>query len=300
MTSRPATSRTATSRTATFLGFGAIGLWGLLALFTAASGRVPPFQLTAMTFAIGGGLGLAVVATRPDGLKLLAQPPVVWLHGIAGLFGYHALYFTALRHAPAAEANLLNYLWPLLIVLFSAFLPGQRLKPHHVAGALLGLAGTVVLIAARGGLGAGFEAGHALGYAAAAGCALVWAIYSVTARLLPAVPTGAVAGFCLATAVLALACHLALETTVWPDGAGQWLAVLSLGIGPVGAAFYLWDRAMKQGELQVLGAASYAAPVLSTVALVAAGFAAATAALAAAVVLIVAGSLIASKDLLRR
>lgn len=289
-----------TSRTATLLGFGAIGLWGLLALFTAASGHVPPFQLTAMTFAIGGGLGLAVVAARPGGLALIAQPPVVWLHGIAGLFGYHALYFTALRHAPAAEANLLNYLWPLLIVVFSAFLPGHRLKAHHVAGALLGLAGTALLIAARGGLGAGFSPGHLAGYAAAAGCAVVWATYSVTARLLPAVPTEAVAGFCLATAALALVCHLALETTVWPQGAGQWLAVLALGIGPVGAAFYLWDRAMKQGEIQVLGAASYAAPVLSTLALVVTGFAAPTWALGVAVILIVAGSLIASKDMLRR
>ncbi len=72
------------SRAATAAGFGAIGLWGLLALFTAASGTVPPFQLTAMTFAIGGAIGLAVVAFRPGGIALLAQPPKVWLHGVAG------------------------------------------------------------------------------------------------------------------------------------------------------------------------------------------------------------------------
>jgi drug/metabolite transporter (DMT)-like permease len=288
------------SRSATLLGFGAIGLWGLLALFTAASGLIPAFQLTAMTFAIGGGIGLAVVASRPGGLKLLAQPPVVWLHGIAGLFGYHALYFTALRYAPAAEANLLNYLWPLLIVVFSALLPGESLKRHHVVGALLGLAGTVLLIGGRGGLGAGFDAAHLAGYAAAFGCALVWSTYSVTARLLPNAPTEAVAGFCLATAVLALACHLALETTVWPAGAIQWAAVAALGLGPVGAAFYLWDNGMKRGDIQVLGAASYAAPVLSTLALVAFGFAHPSLVLALSVALIVAGSVIAAKDMLRR
>lgn len=292
--------RPAPSRPATLAGFGAIGLWGLLALFTAASGTVPPFQLTAMTFAIGGGIGLAVVATRPGGLSLLAQPPRVWLHGIAGLFGYHALYFTALRYAPAAEANLLNYLWPLLIVVFSALLPGERLKAHHVLGALLGLAGTVLLIASRGGLGAGFAAGHLVGYAAALGCALVWSVYSVTARLLPNVPTEAVAGFCLMTAVLALLCHLALETTVWPGSLTEWLAILALGLGPVGAAFYLWDRGMKLGDIQVLGAASYAAPVISTLALVAFGHAQASLVLGVSVALIVAGSVVAAKEMFRR
>jgi drug/metabolite transporter (DMT)-like permease len=288
------------SRSATLLGFGAIALWGLLALFTAASGTIPPFQLTAMTFAIGGGIGLAVVASRPGGLTLLAQRPVVWLHGIAGLFGYHALYFTALRYAPAAEANLLNYLWPLLIVVFSALLPGESLKRHHVIGALLGLAGTVLLIGGRGGLGAGFDAAHLPGYAAALGCALVWSAYSVTARLLPNAPTEAVAGFCLATAALALVCHLALETTVWPTRAIEWMAVLALGLGPVGAAFYLWDNGMKRGDIQVLGAASYAAPVLSTLALVAFGFAQPSVVLAVSVALIVAGSVVAAKDLIRR
>lgn len=290
----------ALSRPATLAGFGAIALWGLLALFTAASGTVPPFQLTAMTFAIGGGIGLAVVASRPGGLALLAQPPRVWLHGVAGLFGYHALYFTALRFAPAAEANLLNYLWPLLIVVFSALLPGERLKAHHLLGALLGLAGTVLLITGRGGLGAGFASGHLLGYAAALGCALVWSVYSVTARLLPDVPTEAVAGFCLATAALALGCHLVLETTVWPGSAVEWLAILALGLGPVGAAFYLWDRGMKRGDIQVLGAASYAAPVLSTLALVAFGHAEASLVLGVSVALIVAGSVVAAKDMLRR
>lgn len=294
-------SRSASSRAATFLGFGAIGLWGLLALLTAASGTVPPFQLTAMTFAIGAAVGLAVVARRPGGLKILArQPALVWLHGVAGLFGYHALYFTALRFAPAAEANLLNYLWPLLIVVFSALLPGHRLSAHHVVGALLGLAGTVVLIAARGGLGSGFQSAHMIGYAAAFGCALAWSIYSVTARLIAEAPTEAVAGFCLATAVLAAFCHLAFETTVWPANAFEWAAIVLMGLGPVGAAFYLWDLGMKRGEIQVLGAASYAAPVLSTLALVVFGYASPSPVLAVAVVLIVAGSLVASKDLLFR
>jgi drug/metabolite transporter (DMT)-like permease len=210
--------------------------------------------------------------------------------------GYHALYFISLRHAPPAEAGLVNYLWPLLIVLFSAFLPGERLAPHHVLGALLGLAGTVLLFAGRGV--SGFEWQHAPGFLAAFVAAFVWAIYSVASRRLKHVRTDAVAGFCAATALLSAVCHLMLETTVWPETAGQWLAVLGLGIGPVGAAFYTWDIGMKRGDIRIIGAASYATPLLSTGFLVLAGVAEATATLGLAALLIGGGGLVAAKDML--
>src|SRR6476646_5603087 len=136
-----------TSRTATLIGLTAILMWSLLAVLTVATGRVPAFQLAAMTFAIGALAAIASWIRRPGAARALHQPALVWIVGVGGLFGYHALYFLALRLAPPAEAGLLNYLWPLLIVLFSSLLPGERLAPHHVIGALLGLAGTVLLFA---------------------------------------------------------------------------------------------------------------------------------------------------------
>jgi len=287
-----------TSRAATLTGFAAVLMWSLLALLTAASGRVPPFQLAAMTFAIGGLLGAASWTFRRDAFSALRQPLAVWALGIFGLFGYHALYFMALRLAPPAESGLINYLWPLLIVLFSAFLPGERLKAHHVAGALVGLIGTIVLVAGRAQLGVAPE--FIPGYCAALVAAFVWAIYSVLSRRFKAVPTDAVVGFCLVTAVLAAICHLLFEQTVWPETATQWLAVLALGLGPVGAAFYVWDIGMKRGDIRILGAASYAAPVLSTLCLVLAGFAAPTLSLVVAAVLIAVGGLLAAKDMLLR
>jgi drug/metabolite transporter (DMT)-like permease len=284
--------------TATLVGFIAILLWSLLALLTAASGRVPPFQLAAMTFAIGGALGAATWPFRKGALAALRQPPEVWALGIFGLFGYHALYFFALRLAPPAESGLINYLWPLLIVLFSAFLPGEKLRWYHVAGALLGLVGTVILIAGRAELG--FAPEFIPGYCAAFVAAFVWAIYSVLSRRFSAVPTDAVTGFCLVTALLGAIFHLALEDTVWPASNLEWLAVLGLGLGPVGAAFYAWDFGVKRGEIRVLGAASYAAPVLSTIFLVLAGFAEPRLSLALAAALIAAGGLLAAKDMIFR
>src|SRR5213080_4950046 len=152
-------------RTATLIGLTAILMWSLLAVLTVATGKIPAFQLAAMTFAIGAVVGFLTWIRRPDAISALRQPPVAWVVGVGGLFGYHALYFLALRFAPPAEAGLLNYLWPLLIVLFSALLPGERLSPHHILGALLGLAGTVLLL--MGGGGSGFEAGQLPGLFAA-------------------------------------------------------------------------------------------------------------------------------------
>ncbi len=284
---------------ATLTGFTAILMWSLLALLTTASGRVPPFQLAAMTFAIGGTLGAATWLKRRKAAAALRQPLEVWALGVGGLFGYHALYFMALRLAPPAEAQLLNYLWPLLIVLFSALLPDERLKAHHVAGAMLGLVGTIVLLVGRGG-GLAFAQDYFPGFAAAFVAAFVWATYSVLSRRFASVPTDAVAGFCLATAALAALCHVLFETSVWPANALQWLAVAALGIGPVGAAFYAWDFGVKRGDIRVLGAASYAAPVLSTSFLVLAGFAEPSLTLAASAALIAGGGLLAAKDMIRR
>ncbi len=277
------------SRT-TLLGLVAILLWGLLALFTTATAGIPPFQVTAITFAIGGGIGLAIVAWQGK-LALLRQPPAAMALGIGGLFGYHALYFAALKLAPPAEASLVAYLWPLLIVIFSGLLPGEHLSPRHVLGALIGFAGVGVLAAGRGV--AGFEASHLPGYLLAAGCAVVWAAYSVLSRRMASVPTEAVAGSCLITALLAGLCHLAFETTASPDASG-WLALIGLGLGPVGLAFFVWDIGMKRGDIRLLGVASYAAPVISTLALVLTGAAAASWALALACLLIVAGAVTAS------
>jgi drug/metabolite transporter (DMT)-like permease len=287
-----------TSRAATLVGLNAILMWSLLAVLTVATGRIPAFQLLAMSFAIGAVAASASWIGRPDAIRALKQPPLAWVVGVGGLFGYHALYFVALRLAPPAEAGLLNYLWPLLIVLLSSLLPGERLAAHHIIGAVLGLAGTVLLLA--GEPSAQFEAAHAAGLLAALVAAFVWAGYSVMSRRLKSVPTDAVAGFCLATALLALAIHLSFEVTVWPDSMGQWLALAALGVGPVGAAFYAWDVGMKRGDIRVLGAASYATPLLSTGFLIMAGFASASATIALAAALIAGGGLIAAKDMFRK
>ncbi|QCN97169.1 EamA family transporter (plasmid) [Azospirillum argentinense] len=287
-------------RRATAIGGLAIVMWSTLALLTALSGTIPPFQLVAMSFGVAFIVGTAAGAARgKDVIGVLRQPWRVWLLGVAGLFGYHFFYFLAFRLAPGAavEVNLLNYLWPLLIVLFSALLPGERLKRGHVLGALCGLAGTV-LIVTGGARGLSLDAGDTPGYLSAMAAAVLWASYSVLSRRFGDVPTEAVGGFCLATALLAGLSHLLFETTVAPSG-GEWLAVLAMGIGPVGAAFFVWDHGVKRGDIRALGVLSYATPLTSTLLLILFGQAAGGWTVWAACALIMGGAVLASRDVLR-
>ncbi len=277
-------------------------LWALLALLTEASGKVPPFQLAAMSFAIGGSAGALTWLFRPQGISAgisaMRQSWQVWLVGVGGLFGYHFMYFSALRAAPAVEASLIAYLWPLLIVVFSALLPNEKLKSHHVFGAALGFAGAALIV--TGGEEFTLKSEYLPGYAMAIIAALIWSSYSILSRRFSKVSTDVVTGFCLVTAVLATASHLVLEQTVWPANTIEWLAILGLGLGPVGLAFYVWDIGVKHGNIQILGALSYSAPLLSTLVLVATGFATFTWAIGLACLLITVGAVIAAKDMLQK
>lgn len=279
-------------RRATAIGGIAILLWSALALLAASVRAIPPFEVLALSFGVACTAGMAVLAVRGrQALRRLKQPPAAFLLGFGGIFTYHALYFTALDHAPPAQASLIAYLWPLLIVLFSGLLHGAGLKPRHLAGALLGLGGTALLLS-HGAAAVRF--GQSLGYAAAFGCAFVWSGYSVLNRRFGHVPSELIALVCGAVAFTGLLFHLALERTVWPDGA-QWLAVIGLGIGPVGLAFFAWDHATKHGDLALLGALSYLAPLLSTGLLIASGITPLSAAILLSALLIMDGAAVAMK-----
>jgi drug/metabolite transporter (DMT)-like permease len=285
-----------TRQKATAIGFTAILMWALLALMTIGSAPVPPFLLNALCFGIGGAIGLVWIGFGA-GFGVLRQISwKVYVFGTIGLFGYHALYFTAFRIAPFAETGLIAYLWPLFIVLFSGLLPGERLRPLHVIGALVAFAGAGLIVMGRGDSA---EAVPVLGLSLAFLCALAWAAYSVLSRRLGDVPTESVVVYCLLTAALSVPAHLIWEVTAWPQGSWGWLSVIGLGLGPVGAAFFTWDIGMKKGDIQLLGVASYAAPLLSTLALIAAGLAEGKPILLLAAVLITGGAALAARASLK-
>jgi drug/metabolite transporter (DMT)-like permease len=289
----------AATRVATLVGFGAILLWASLALLTTIA-EPPPFLGVAVAFSVAAvlGMGKRLYAREPV-FAAWRQPLAAWALGLAGLFGYHACYFAALSLAPPVEATLVNYLWPLLIVLFAGLLPGERMRWFHLAGAALGLIGCVLIVAPALDASASAARNPLVGYAFAAAAAFLWAGYSVLSRRFADVPSDAVAGFCAGTAALAWACHFLFEPPFAGDAAA-WAIMAAMGLGPVGLAFYLWDIGMKRGDIKALGAASYLTPLLSTGLLLFAGRGTPSLTLALAAALIVGGAVLASKDMLRR
>jgi drug/metabolite transporter (DMT)-like permease len=280
------------------LGIFAILLWATLASLGVLASSIPPFQLTSMAFFVAFIIGFVLWKKEGKGILVhLKWPLKVWVVGVCGLFGYHYFYFLAIQNAPAIEANLINYLWPLFIVLFSSFLPNEKLRWFHIVGVLFGLIGVVFLVSNGGSFN--FETQYLNGYFYAFIAALTWGSYSVISRFFAHVPTSAVGAFCGVTAVLSFACHLFFETTVTPN-IQELFVVALIGLGPVGGAFFVWDIGVKNGDIQLLGSLSYFIPLLSTVLLIVLGLSQPSSTIWIACILIILGSMISSLPLFKK
>ncbi len=281
------------SRSAITYASVTIALWSSLATLASGLNHVPPFLVVGIALCIGGLVGVVKY-------RAWRVPLGTFAVGIYGIFGYHFLLFTAFQHAPAVEANLIQYLWPLLIVMLTPlFLTGHPLRPHHLVGALIGLAGAGLIVT-----GGRFrlDIDHFPGYLLAAGAALVWSSYSLLTRRVPSFPTAAVSGFCLISGILSLGIFFLDGSPVtagirlsWLD----WVSLILLGAGPMGTAFLTWDAALKRGDPRIIGSMSYLTPLTSTLVLVLVGGRSFTWVSAVAMLLIFSGAIIGSLDLFR-
>lgn len=281
------------SRKAFLLAVVTLLLWSLLAYLAARLSYLPALWLLGIAFSLGG----LVSGLRPQAWKVSLK---VLLTGVGGIFGYHYFYFLAFRLAPAVETNLINYLWPLLIVLLSPMiLPGMSLRPHHVLGGLMGLAGALLILS---GGQLHLEAEYLQGYLLAAGAAFTWAIYTLLTKRLQPFPNASVGAFILLSGLLAFSAYF-IETGSFhmpSPRAADWPLILLIGLGPMGLAFFTWDAAVKLGDPRIIGALSYLTPLTSTAILVVFGDHSVNWTSLLAMLLIVGGALIGSWDFLRR
>ncbi|MBU1295087.1 MAG: EamA family transporter [Gammaproteobacteria bacterium] len=262
---------TAHSPQATLIGSIAILLWSSLALFTTQANLVPPLLLLTVTFGVASLLFFIVYLIKGELKSSWSKTPISAIAmGGLGFYFYHFCYFYAFQHAPPVEAGLIAYLWPLLIVLMAGMTKGNSLSWTHLVGAVIAFIGTGIMLQSKGQV-TEIDVNPVYnwtGYAAAFACAFIWSSYSVANRRFQTVPSSAVLWYCLVTALLAGASHIMIEaengklSLDFP--ASTWIAILGLGFGPVGIAFFCWDFGVKKGNLSLLGVLSYTAPALST------------------------------------
>ncbi len=243
------------------LALAAIALWGSLATLGVSLAHVPPFLLTGLSLLIGSLIALPLSRFR---LAEWRVPLPTLALGLYGLFGYHFLLFLAFRHAPPVEANLVNYLWPLGIVIMApVFLPGLRLHAVHVVSALVGFAGAALAILGKPGTAPGLNLQFEWGYVLALAAAFIWSSYSLLTRRVALFPTSAIGTFAALSGLLALVCHAWLEPAT-PLSMNDWMLIAAMGLGPLGGAFFLWDAALKRGDPRKIGLLSFLTPLLST------------------------------------
>ncbi len=254
---------------ANLYALAAIALWASLATLGVSLSHVPPFLLTGISLMAGSVLAWPFVLREPQQWQV--APRTLGL-GVVTLFGYHFFLFIGLRIAPAVEVNLVNYLWPLLIVVLAPlYLPGVKLRGVHIVAAVVAFAGAAIaILGGQSGAEAnpGSSANAAWGYLLALCSAFLWANYSLQTKRMESkgtgFPTAAIGLFGLVSGALSLVCHWLLE----PSAAltvRDWLLLAAMGLGPLGAAFFLWDKALKQGDARHIGLLSYITPLASTV-----------------------------------
>ena len=248
---------------ANFFALGAITLWVSLAALGVTLQHVPPFLLTGIALLIGS---LVALPLSRFNWRVWRLPWPTLALGVYGLFGYHFLLFMALRHAPPVQANLVNYLWPLgMVVMAPLFLPATKVTRKHLVAAVVGFAGAALAITGGQGLSSLYSLGvtPSWGYLWALAAAFVWASYSLMTQRVAAFPTSALGLFGLVSGGLALLCHFWLEPTITLVSR-DWIYLIAMGLGPLGSAFYLWDAALKRGDARHIGLLSFLTPLGST------------------------------------
>lgn len=270
---------------ATLIGSSSIFLWAVWPSLAVVAAPAPTFQILALGMAIGflvlAGLRLA------RGEPLSAMRPRSWglfIAGVVGILGTNAFNFIAVTRISPAQASVIAYLWPMLALILAATLGLQKLSVRHYIAILLGFTGAIFVIDPFGevqfdtiGIGCAFLAG------------LSFATYTTYRLIDDRSPSDAVGIYSLVAAVLCGLIHSQIEVTQTLS-TSQWLAILGLGLAPMGLANAVWDYGVAKGDARTLSILAYGTPLVATLLLVTFGLAEITPLLLLGALLIVTGA----------
>lgn len=278
---------------ATLLGYMALAMWAGSGVLASSVIRIPTFEVLSIAFSMSFGLTALMLTMRGQWHKV-KQPLTLWVIGMIGVYGNDALFISAFKYAPAAQADLINYLYPILIILFASLLPNEKLSAKYIVAAILGFSGTYLVIT-NGDNFSGFHLKYMPGYLLALLDAVVWSVYCLAARYYKNTPTEMVGMYCGCGLVLSLIAHVSFEPTVMPHLI-ELIVMIVMGLTTQGSAYFLWDFGIKKGNFRFLSIIAYANPVIAVFLLILTGKSTYSTILLVSTLLIALGGLVAGLD----
>ncbi|MGA8165199.1 MAG: EamA family transporter [Waddliaceae bacterium] len=250
----------------TFLGLFAVAIWSFAALLAVELTSIPTFELLFCEFLIAYLIVFARYSISKEKPSFTSFKKRDLLIASAALIANQMFYYSAFRHSPAAQVDLINYLWPTLLILFSSFLPNEKWSSSYLIACIFCLFGVYTLLSP--GESQNLSSNHLLGYFLAFGAAVTWALYSLYSRYRGSSNSAScISWACGPAALVSLLMHLYFETFVFPNQY-EIALILILGVFQMGLAFYFWERGLKKGCVKSLGLSSYSIPVFSVLLLV--------------------------------
>lgn len=270
------------------LAAGAVLLWATWPMLASFSQPAPPLLVFGLAAAVGFLAAFLRSAAQGRAGTFLKVRPGTVLFVAAGLFANNLLYLLAMPRIGPAEANVVAYLWPVMLVGLGAWAGRSRLGRGQIAGIGLAFLGAAVVIGPK------LDAASLdlVGFLLAFGSGLVFAVYALVRSY--GRETEDVIGPSMGMIALAALGGHALFETATDLSAMQWLAIAGIGIAPLSFSNMLWDRASRTGQLALISAIAYFTPLAALLLLALTGAAAVSAMTGLGAVLIVAGALLAA------
>lgn len=286
-------STTKHASSATLIGYIGVLFWSFSAIFNASVRRIPTFEIIIFAYGTACVVILARVAWRREWHKF-KQPLMIWVIGILGIYANDVFYIAAFKQIPAVQADLINYLWPVGVIIFSGFLPREKFNAYHLAAALIALIGVYVLVTGGRGLG-GINPRYFVGYSLALSGVVTWCVFVLVSRHYPDIPVEMIGVYCGIGALLSIVPQAVTEKFVMPT-AKDLAVLIMMGLTAQGLAYVLWEIGVKRGNFLLLSVLAYGNPILSVLLLVIFGFTQLTVAVAIASVMVTIAGVFASFD----
>jgi len=257
-------------KSATFVGYGSIILWSLSGILTAAVSGVPTFEVLTIAFGISfllSSLGWSFWGSY----KNLKRPLYTWILGVIGIFGSEAFYVAAFKYAPAAHVDLINSLWPILVVICSIFIPNEKFVARYLVASIIGFFGVYFIIFGnQPWVSIGLS--HSLGYLLALVGACFACLYTLTSHRYCDTTIETTTVYAAACTIFSWILHFKFEQTIAPTSM-EWMTMIVMGLLTQGLAYILWNHGVRYGNYRLLSILSYSSPIISILLLIIFGFA---------------------------